>query len=77
MPMPHSLATTTSFTQSGYSVIKNEGSAQPVLVLSYPSSNVTTAHLTTTDRSATGEYCITSDVCVCVCVCCAYMCVYV
>ena len=58
MPMSHSLATTMSFTQSVYSVNENEGSAQHVLVLSYPSSTVITACLTTTDRSATGEYCI-------------------
>ena len=65
--MHYSLATTMSFTHSVYSVNENDGSAQPGLVLSYPSSTVITAHLTTTDRSATGEYCVTSLCCVCVC----------
>ena len=48
------LATVMSFTQSTYSVKEGDGSAQPVLVLSNSSSTVITAHVITTDRSASG-----------------------
>jgi len=44
------------FNQSTYSVIKNAGPAQPVLVFSNPSSTDITVQVTNTDGSATGEY---------------------
>ena len=51
------LAITVMFNQSMYSVVENAGPAQPVLVLSNPSSTATTVQVTNTDGSATGEYC--------------------
>ena len=51
------LAITVSFEQSMYSVNENAESAQPVLVLSNPSSTDITVQVTNTDGSATGEYC--------------------
>ena len=40
-----------------YSVDEDAGAAQPVLVLSNPSSTDITVQVTNTDGSATGEYC--------------------
>ena len=51
------LAITVSFEQSMYSVNENAGPAQPVLVLSNPSSTDITVQVFNTDGSATGEYC--------------------
>ena len=51
------LAITVSFEQSMYSVNENAGPAQPVLVLSNPSSTTITVEVFNTDGSATGEYC--------------------
>ena len=45
------------FEQSTYSVDEDAGPAQPVLVLSGPSSMTFTVTVTNTDGSATGEYC--------------------
>ena len=45
------------FNQSMYSVIENAGPAQPVLVLSNPSSMEFTVQVTSTDGSAIGEHC--------------------
>ena len=42
------------FNQSTYSVNENAGPAQPVLVLSNPSSTAFTVQVTNTDVSATG-----------------------
>ena len=52
-----SLAITVIFNQSKYSVNEDGGPAQPVLVLSNPSSTDITVQVTNTDGSATGEYC--------------------
>ena len=46
------------FEQPTYSVNENAGPAQPVLVLSNPSSMTFSVTVTNTDGSATGEYCI-------------------
>ena len=46
-----------SFIQSTYSVSEDDGPAQPVLVLSNPSSSNITVQVFNTDGSATGEYC--------------------
>ena len=51
------LAITVNFEQSMYSVNENAGPAQPVLVLSNPSSTDITVQVFNTDGSATGEYC--------------------
>ena len=51
------LAITVSFEQSMYSVNEKAESAQPVLVLSNPSSTDITVQVFNTDGSATGEYC--------------------
>ena len=53
----YSLAITVMFNQSTYSVVEDAGPAQPVLVLSNPSSMTFTVNVTNTDGSATGEYC--------------------
>ena len=45
------------FNQTMYSVTEGAGPAQPVLVLSGPSSMTITVIVTSTDGSATGEYC--------------------
>ena len=45
------------FSQTMYSVIEGAGPAQPVLVLSNPSSFEFSVNVTNTDGSATGEYC--------------------
>ena len=45
------------FNQTMYSVSEGAGPAQPVLVLSGPSSMTITVNVTNTDGSATGEYC--------------------
>ena len=46
------------FSQIMYSCVnEGAGAAQPVLVLSNPLATDITAQVTTTDRSATGEYC--------------------
>ena len=51
------LAITVMFNQSMYSVNEDAGPAQPVLVISNPSSTDITVQVTNTDGSATGEYC--------------------
>ena len=43
------------FNQSTYRVDEDDGPAQPVLVLSNPSSTDITVQVTNTDGSATGE----------------------
>ena len=43
------------FSQTTYSVDEDDGPAQPVLVLSNPSSTDITVQVTNTDGSATGE----------------------
>ena len=45
------------FNQTMYSVDESAGPAQPVLVLSNPSSTSFDVTVTNTDGSATGEYC--------------------
>ena len=50
-------AITVMFNQTMYSVIESNGPAQPVLVLSNPSSTAFNVTVTSTDGSATGEYC--------------------
>ena len=45
-----------SFSQSTYSVNEDDGPAQPVLVLSNPSSINITVQVINTDGSAVGEY---------------------
>ena len=45
------------FNQSMYSVNEDAGLAQPVLVISNPSSTDITVQVTDTEISATGEYC--------------------
>ena len=52
----HLLATTVMFSQTVYSVDENAGPAQPVLVLSNPSSSNITVEVLSSDGSATGEY---------------------
>ena len=52
----HLIATTVNFSQSTYSVDEDDGPAQPVLVLSNPSSTSITVQVFTTAGSATGEY---------------------
>ena len=49
-------ASTVVFSQSAYSVNEDSGQAQPVLVLSNPSSTDITVQVSTTNGSATGEY---------------------
>ena len=49
--------TTVMFSQSTYSVNEDDGPARAVLVLSNPSSTDINVQVTTTDGSATGEYC--------------------
>ena len=44
------------FSETMYSVIEGTGPAQPVLVLSNPSSFEFSVNVTNTDGSATGEY---------------------
>ena len=46
---------TITFTQSTYSVDEDDGPAQPVLVLSNPSSTDVTISVFSTDGSATGK----------------------
>ena len=53
----HLLATTVMFSEIIYSVNENTGPAQPVLVLSNPSSSNITVEVLSSDGSATGEYC--------------------
>ena len=48
---------TVVFSDIMYSVNENAGLAQPVLVLSNPSSTDVTLEVYHTDGSATGEYC--------------------
>ena len=45
------------FNQSMYRVNEDTGAAQPVLVISNPSSTDFTVQVTNTDGSSTGEYC--------------------
>jgi len=45
---------TVMFSQSMYSIIESEGPAEPILVLSNPSSFVTIVQVFNTDGSATG-----------------------
>ena len=49
-------APTVMFENPTYRVIENAGPAQPVLVLSNPSTTDITVQVFTTDGSATGEY---------------------
>ena len=49
------LAPTINFIQSTYNVDEYDGPAQPVLVLSNPSSTNITSSVFSTDGSATGE----------------------
>ena len=49
------LVSTVSFSQSTYSVNENDGSAQPVLVLSNPSSTDITVRVRDNSNIATGE----------------------
>ena len=49
------LAPTLKFNQSTYSVNEDDGPAQPVLVLSNPSSTDVAISVFSTDRSATGK----------------------
>ena len=49
------LAITVMFSQSLYGIYENRGPAQPVLVLSNPSSSVFSVTVTNTDGLATGE----------------------
>ena len=49
------LAITVMFSDTTYSVNENAGPAQPVLVLSNPSSMAFSVTVTNTDGSATGE----------------------
>ena len=49
------LAPTINFNQSAYNVDEDDGPAQPVLVLSYPSSTDITISVFSTDGSATGK----------------------
>ena len=51
------LAITVMFNETMYFVAENAGPAQPVLVLSNPSSTTFNVTVTNTDGSATGEYC--------------------
>ena len=51
------VAITVRFDRSVYSVNESAGPAQPVLVLSGPSSKAFNVTVTSTDGSATGEYC--------------------
>ena len=51
------IAITVMFNQTMYSVIEGNGPAQPVLVLSNPSSTPFNVTVTSTNGSATGEYC--------------------
>ena len=51
------LAITVAFSEPVYSVVEDEGPAQPTLVLSNPSSTDIIVQVDTTDGSATGEYC--------------------
>ena len=44
------------FSERTYSVVEDDGPAQPVLVLSNPSSTPFNVTVTSTDGSATGEY---------------------
>ena len=50
------LAITVMFSETTYSVGENDGPAQPVLVLSNPSSMTFDVTVTNTDGSAIGEY---------------------
>ena len=50
---------TVSFNQSTYIVDEDEGPAQPVLVLSNPSSTDFTVIVNVTDGSANGKYLLT------------------
>ena len=50
------IAFTVMFEQPTYSVNENTGPAQPVLVLSNPSSMTFSVTVTNTDGSATGKY---------------------
>jgi len=50
-----SLDCTVSFNQSTYSVDEDDGPAQPVLVLSSPSSTDITVQVFSTDGTATGK----------------------
>ena len=45
------------FDQSEYNIIEGSRSAQPVLIISNPSSYNITVQVTSTDISANGEYC--------------------
>ena len=46
-----------SFSETTYSVDEDDGPAQPGLVLSNPSATTIIVNVTSSDGSATGEYC--------------------
>jgi len=50
-------AVTVSFSQSTYNLNEDSGPAQPVLILSNPSSTDITVQVSTSDGTATGEEC--------------------
>ena len=49
------VAITVTFSQSTYSFTEDDGPAQPVLVLSNPSSTNITVHVRDTQNTATGK----------------------
>ena len=51
----YTIAVTVSFSQSTYSVSEDDGSVQPVLVLSNPSSTDITVQVRDNSNTATGE----------------------
>ena len=60
------LAPTLKFNQSAYNVDEDDGPAQPVLVLSNPSSTDITISVFSTDGSATGKIvciCLSVNIC--------------
>jgi len=52
----HPIAVVVNFEQSTYNIDEDDGPAQPVLVLSNPSSTDIIVEVLNTDESATGEY---------------------
>jgi len=55
--IPYTLVCTISFEQAAYDVDEDDGPAQPVLVLSNPSSTDITVELLSTDGTAIGKFC--------------------
>jgi len=54
--MSYSLAITVNFSESNYVIGENDGRAQPMLILSNPSSTDISIRVDTTDVEAIGEY---------------------